>query len=544
MIETMLMVGAFFQVLYNITSKEKQAMFTAKSQRDATPCVPFCVSGIFGPVPDGEPLGPEEASTGLDGGPTADGRAERSGGVDNDALVDDEGEDDKVDKNFRFDWVTYRCEWGDTQIDVAVTAMFAEYALLYARMGRLTTSSVPLPITMSEGVSMGQQATNFMNKFVTPILGKVTSTKVHKLLYHVIDAVHMHGNLQNCNTDKNESGHTSDKPFYSRTNGNLPTFTQQLVRRAHGTRAQLAKIDREDAAAVGANRAELARRAADAAETAAEAAAEATDAGALAAARDAGSSSSNLDAARAAAETADEVAATAAAASASAAVALMVANAYTRGGPSGAGATRRAVGGQAGTSSNKPYHLELISVSELRKRPGLAGAAAALGLSGDSRVRLVKRHCITARFDCRTGTKQMVRADPDVRGSLRFDAVFFRAPADPTSSRLAKLRAIVRRTHGDWARLSLLKSLARDPGFPLECRGCVRLQWHVRAGASDATLCAVPMTSVTRLAHIVPDLKELAEREGYDAVPPALDAPVEKRLAMRYYLNAFYTWEV
>jgi len=316
------------------------------------------------------------------------------------------------------------------------------------------------------------------------------------------------------------------------------------VRQARGTRAQLADIDREDAAAVAANHAELPRRAADAAETAAEAAARATDARALAAAPNAGRSSSNIYAARAAAETADEVTATAAAASASAAVALLAANAYTRGGPSGAGATRRAVGSQAGTNANKPYHLELISVSELCKRPGLAGAAAALGLLDDSRVRLVKRHCITVRFDCGTETKQMVRADHDFRGSPWFDAVVFRAPADPTSSRLAKLRPIVRRADGDWALLSLLKPSARDPGCPLECRGCIRLQWPVRTGASDATLCVVPMTSVTRLVHIVPDFKELAEREGYDAVPPALDAPVEKRLIMRYYLNAFYSWQV
>jgi len=111
-------------------------------------------------------------------------------------------------------WIgLHRSEWGDTPVDVAVTIMFVEYALLYARLVWLTTSSVPLPMTMSEGVSMGQQASNFVNKFITPILRKVTSTKVHKRLCHVIDAERMHGNLQNCNTDTKESRNKSDKPF-------------------------------------------------------------------------------------------------------------------------------------------------------------------------------------------------------------------------------------------------------------------------------------------------------------------------------------------
>jgi len=519
-------------------------MFTAKSQRDATPFVPFCVPGIFGPVPGGDPVGPEEAGTGVDGGAAADAGAERSGGAEDDAVVDDDGDEDKVENNYSFDWAAYRAVWGDTPIEVAVTAMFAEYAGLYARMSGLTTSSVPRPMTMSEGISIGKQASDFVNKFVTPILGKVTSTKVHKLLCHVIDAVRMHGNLQNCNTDTNESGHKDDKPFYSRTNGDLATFTRQLVRQAHGTRAQIAKIDREDAAAVATNRAELAQRAAEAAATAAEAADAAQSAVALACEREAGGSSSDDDSAHEAAERAEDVAAAAAAASASAAAASMAASSYARGGTGGAGTARRAAGGHDGTSANKPYHLELVSVSNLCKRSGLADAAAVLGLSGDSHVRLVKRHRITARFDCGAETKQMVRADPNFRGSPWFDAVFFRAPTDPNSSRLAELRAIVRRADGDWALLGLLKPLPHDPGCPLVSRGCVRLQWHVRAGATDVTLCAVPMTSVVRLAHVVPDFQELAEREGYDAVPPAMDAPVEKRLAMRYFLNAFYTWEV
>jgi len=484
-------------------------------------------------------LGPEESGTGVDGAPAADGAAATTGG-DESVLFDDDGEADKVDKNFRFDWAAYRAQWQDTPVDVAVTAMFAEYARLYARMSRLTTSSVPAPMSMTEGISLGEQATNFVNKFLTPILGKVTSTKVHKLLCHVVEAVRLHGNLQNCNTDKNESGHKADKPFYTRTNGALASFTKQLVRQAHGTRAQLAKLHREDTAAVAAHRAELAGRAARASAAAATAAAAASVAAAAAATLgDDGDSSDDGAAAAAVAKTRDE-ADLAAAASAAAAAALLAAG----GAVHGAGGAGGSNGGAAPPKTKKPYHLELVSVGELAKRPGLDGAAAALRVSDDVRVRLVKRHRISARFDDGTVTKQMVRADPDYRGTPWFDAVLFHAPASPDAPRLGELRAIVRRGDGDWGLLSLLKPLPHDSLCPLVSRGCIRLQWHVREVGASVTLLAVPMTAVRRLAHIVPDFKDLAERKGYDALPADVGAPLEERVAMRYFFNAFCTWDV
>jgi len=262
----------------------------------------------------------------VDGGPAADVGEERGGTAEDIIAADDDGEDDKVDKSYRFDYAAYRAVWKDTPIDVAVTAMFAEYALLYSRMSRLTTSSVPPPMTMSEGISIGQQAADFVNNFVTPILGEVISTKVHKLLCHVVAAVRLHGNLQNCNTDTNESGHKDDKPFYKRTNGDLALFTDQLVRQAHGTRAQLAKIEREDATTITANRVKLAMLAADAATTAASAASTASAATAAATDQGAKGTSSDGGEADATAEQAQRDAATAAAASATAAAALLAAN--------------------------------------------------------------------------------------------------------------------------------------------------------------------------------------------------------------------------
>eukprot|EP00170_Pyropia_yezoensis_P006818 contig_27790_g6840 len=111
----------------------------------------------------------------------------------------------------------------------AVTAMFAEYAVLYGRIAGWITSTTPTPMTLSEAKDISQHAEDFVLNFVTPILGVVQTPKIHKLLRHVFDAINLHGNLQNGNTGGNEVVHKLDKHFYCRTNKTLADFTQQLV---------------------------------------------------------------------------------------------------------------------------------------------------------------------------------------------------------------------------------------------------------------------------------------------------------------------------
>lgn len=131
----------------------------------------------------------------------------------------------------------------------AVTAMFAEYAALYARIAGQVGRSVPPPLTMDEATSMSDQASQFINDYATPILGLLSSTKVHKLLRHVLDAIKAHGNLKHGNSAANEAMHKYDKPFYMRTTEHPETFTAQIVRQAQGSKALLERLAREDAAA-------------------------------------------------------------------------------------------------------------------------------------------------------------------------------------------------------------------------------------------------------------------------------------------------------
>ena len=54
----------------------------------------------------------------------------------------------------------------------------------------------------------------------------------------------------------------------------------------------------------------------------------------------------------------------------------------------------------------------------------------------------------------------------------------------------------------------------------------------------------VPLARVRRLIHVVPDFAELTERKGFGASPAAPGSPLAERLAMHYFLNVFYPWDV
>jgi len=168
--------------------------------------------------------------------------------------------DDNVPAGFSFDWDAFKKEWGDTPFEDAVTAMFAEYAVFYGRIGRWTTSSSPPPMTLDEAKSLANHAAMFINKYVRPILGAVNTPKIHKVLRHVLGAIKMHGALRNCNTSTNEAGHKTDKLFYRRTSRATNTFTTQIARQSQGTQAVLDRNAMMDAVAIQADQLRRKRR--------------------------------------------------------------------------------------------------------------------------------------------------------------------------------------------------------------------------------------------------------------------------------------------
>jgi len=352
-----------------VRANEKQAVCTGKKQRDGVAVLPFLIAGLFGP------LGDEDAADAF----ALEHEAERAAAA---ASTDDAGyeadADDnaaaKVGNNFVFDWAAYHDAWGTTFVHVAVTSMFAEYSVLYARIAGGTTSATPPPMTMDEGAAIGEHAKNFVNNFVTPILGHIASMKIHKLLCHVADAIKWHGNINSGNTAANESEHKADKPFYSRTNKDARTFTRQLVRHAHGARTILAHHAEEDKAAVAAWQATLAQRAATAAAAAA----------------------------------AQEPPAAGCGPAAAAAASLVAGDeSPPRGGTAAASVMAAPIAIDAEAEplrkqKKRVYNSALVSVADLASRPDMSNIGGLLNMASIRHVRVTTRTPIQARFDCGT----------------------------------------------------------------------------------------------------------------------------------------------
>lgn len=241
---------------YFITEDETQATYTGREQRFGTWILPFLVAGLFGPGKSTKGTDSGVSQEDADDGGDAASRLINSLGNQNDSPnVAENGDGDSTSpasgkssgatrKKHKFDNDAYRAAFSDTPLHAAVTAMFAEYALLVGRLTRRVGVAAGQPMTLSECASLAQQAQDFIFGYVNPILGHVKTTKIHRLLCHVLDSVRYHGKLMNANTSSKEMGHKDDKKHYARTNKRAG-YTRQLVRHAHGTR----KVLRRNAAA-------------------------------------------------------------------------------------------------------------------------------------------------------------------------------------------------------------------------------------------------------------------------------------------------------
>lgn len=239
-------VIVLFVCSYFITEDEKQATYTGREQRHGVWILPFLVAGLFD-------LGLPKSGTGAHGSADSDdggAAAKQLVGALCGSQADAEHEPDvdgpctpsKTKTSARpkmtFNWDAYRVAFPDTPLHAAVTAMFAEYAMLVGRITRRVGAASGEPMTLSKGISVAQQAQDVIVGYVTPILGHVRTTKIHRVLCHVLHSVKYHGNIMNASTSVNEQGHKADKQHYSRTN-KRSGYTRQLVRHAYGTRAVL-----------------------------------------------------------------------------------------------------------------------------------------------------------------------------------------------------------------------------------------------------------------------------------------------------------------
>lgn len=404
--------------------------------------------------------------------------------------------------NAGFDWAAYRAIWNDTPIDEAITAMFAEFAVLHAELCGQVRSTVPVPLTLDVGKHIADRAERFVTMYMTPILGPSESVKVHKLLCHVMDAIRLHGNVNNGNSSLNEQKHKEDKPYYARTNRDRMDFTRQIVVQAQGAHVIQERISN-----------------AQAAQTSLASVANEEDG-------ECDGPPSDDDANPLDVHDGDGARRAALPGAASAAAQGVLLAAPT------ADADKRTIA----------HHLRMERLSTMESIPGLAGITAALKLPQDASVRVCSYVKLDAVFDCGTAVSQLLYASPSFRGESWYDHVQFCPSPDRTLVAVAEVRAIVRRPEGDVAVIAEMEVVESVAGCPLTARGCTRLAWSVPEGREDVCLRAIPVKSIRRLLHVVPDFADLVGRLGVDAEPAAVSAPARARLAMRFFVNAFYPW--
>lgn len=519
-------------------SDEKQATFTAKQQRDGVCVLPFIFAGLFGRLGGNPARGESDAEE--EDAADQDQRAD-DGGYE----ADDDEDIDEVRPGFKYDWTAYRARFGDTPLQDAVTAMFAEYALLYSRIAGQVGASFPPPMTVERAQDISQQASRFVMEYVTPILGQMNNTKMHRLLAHVALAIETHGNMRHGSTASNESQHKDDKVFYTRTSKHPATFTAQLVRQAQGSRAILTRLDEEDAAD---------RRAAAPERIPAQPASTAGNSGHVSGSTSRGGRDNTVRlATRAAGEQG-----TSRGHGERAAVAASGAHPSALGDRARAGGRARrprrrvaapaARGGRAAHAETQyeaaSHHLEHWKVADVARRPGLATLPRLLGVPPSRLLPVLNCVRISAWFDCGKRAPQIVRASPSFRGAPWLDFVLYSVGADTQTLYVGEVRALLRLPGGDVAVVAEMAPVDALPNCPLAARGCTRLRWLQRDGDPDCSVRVVPVGNLRRVVQVVPDLRDLSARRGLHAVPAGESAPLRDRLEMRFFLNVFYAWDV
>jgi len=530
---------------YIISAKEKQATFTGREQRLGVWVLPHLVARLFDRGRPKPPIAADKtrdarvapaidltAEIGVDadqnGLETAaaagDQEAEAAarvllrtllGGIGGNGCISDDVNDedgaaeggvpgvsapDAEDRaaaraNVKWSWVAYREAFPHTPPHAAITAMFAQYALLVGRITRHLGGTASAPMTLTEGAAIAEESRIFITRYVTPILGAIHTTKIHKLLAHVLDAVRLHGTLRSGDTSANEGKHKDDKRHYARTNRGRD-YTRQLVRHAQGARTVL----RNNKAAAKAEENE---------------GSDANDE------EDDGGSEDGT---------------------------TCSADCVVRDG--GAVDCRTPSERQASSlPSPNPTTMQvaLVTVQQLSQLPGLGAVGSLLGLRASERVGSPAFLHVDALLDGGGTLRQLLRASSNCRGAPWHDHVMYSALPAAAEHRYGQVRVFVRggdcRTFAVVARMRLVEAAV----CPLSDRGCLQLRWEMEdsraGGALDAVsrvvLELVPLGDIVRMVHIVPDMGDLFSRQGLGADPPSfgLGGPLEEE--MLYLLNVF-----
>lgn len=510
--------------------KETQGTFTGEDQRKGVYILPLVLPGLFrlskrrrptpapnAPAKGAKGKGPAAKNAAAGGASAAKtskrgfrgtrGTATGSGERGEPFVLGEGDEEDELPAGYSFDWAAYEAKFGDTPIHVAVTALFAEYAVLYGRIAGWTTTDAPPTMTLDEAADIDAHAKEFVLNYLAPILGVSNTSKVHKLLRHLLDAIQMHGNLKNCNTSKNESGHKRDKPYYNRTNKSVKGFTGQLVRQSQGSLELQRRLDKADAIAERMHQERAGERVGEAAVEAPQtsysqpiyklprntvgnlarrpglrtlAAVLGLDAGLAMPVVGAVDITARLDCGALLQQT-------------------LRANPHFRGG--------------------EWFDAAMYTLEDVFKTRG--GGSAKGGTA--SRGSAVKRGAIA-----------LAQQTPSSANH---------AATPPISVFVGEVHAIIRYDEEDVAVVVRMERVPTVSDCPLGERGCHRVRWAVPENDGQWVVDAVPLHRVWRVVNLAADFAELTKRRGVLATPPKRDAPLGDLRAMRYFVNALYPWK-
>lgn len=388
----------------------------------------------------------------------------------------------------------YHSIFGDVPLEDAVLVMFCQAALVNNLLYRDNMADA---YTMTDAdASEVASAARLLGHMIQELLGPVATTKLHRLMFHLLQELRNRGNLAEGDTSINEHMHASGKGMFRRSNKRGPLLQLQMIR-VDETQAQiLARMDGE---------ARMAKRAADLA--AGKLSIEDVLSGALSAVNVTG-------------EDADE-------------------GEDDDGGADGPGSASQAKPSPALRGAR-------ITLSSVAARPGLAKLAAVLGVAeDDATISVANTASIRARFEWGgRGAVQPVRGADSFHGSPWHSHVCYMTANGET--RWGLVRVVVRAVNGRQRHCVVIQCLQRAAprdGCVLTRFGCQRLSWDFAAPGDEwPRLAAVDLGDILRLEQVHVDWWDLARRVGIFAMPSTMPQTADERHKTRFFTNVFYPW--
>lgn len=122
----------------------------------------------------------------------------------------------------------YYTVFGKILLEDAVLTMFCQATMVNGMLfGDNEYSVEAMPDSMAVAIA---DAAHLLGRMIQVLLGPVHTTKLHRLMYHLLQELRNRGNLSEGDTSENESKHTSCKQMFRRSNKRGATLPLQMLR--------------------------------------------------------------------------------------------------------------------------------------------------------------------------------------------------------------------------------------------------------------------------------------------------------------------------